>query len=288
MTFYERLASDTQVGEIAELYTIVKAGSVYYFTSHNEDVTHGGVTYYSRTIRRGGIKVQFSSIESTVAITAPIDGAFSIFVDAIPVSDVSLTIVMKILATGETQQIFMGKLTQYSISGYKCTASFRNRGGTLLREPVPKMRFQGPCNNALYDANCGLAKSQYKVGGLIVYTTSERSELSSREVVVGDAFTDGFGEVVTDKQDVYFVGGIAYYNGHYRDISGAASYEGGLYLKITLQYAFPDDIQTAGNTLSLWPGCNKLISHCIGRFNNRNHFAGFPYITSVKGMESSC
>jgi len=281
MNFYERLASDTQIGNIAELYEMSKSGVTYYYTSHNENVVHDGITYYSKVIQRGNIESQFSSMAVSCRVSGPTDEAFSIFVDRVPVSDVRLTITAKILDTGETQQLFYGTLREYSIADYKCSASFQNRGATLVKEAVPKTRYQGPCNNALFDVNCTLSANDYRLGGSIVYTSDELPDLEPRQLVLSDGFADSFGETLTDKPDAYLIGGTVMFNGHYRDISGAGLYAGGN-IKITMQYAFPEGTIEVGTLLYLWPGCNKSVNHCSSRFNNVVHFSGFPYMPNFE------
>jgi len=281
MTFYERLAADNQIGNIAELYQLSKSGVTYYLTSHNEDVVHDGRTYYSRVIQRGDISSQFSSMAVTCRVSGNIDEAFSIFVDRVPVSDVRLIITAKILDTGEAQQIFKGTLKNYSIADYKCSASFQNRGATLVKEVVPKTRYQGPCNNALFDANCSLSPNDYRLGATVVYTSDEVPDLETREIVVTTGTADSFGENVLDKPDAYFIGGTAMFNGHYRDISGSFPYAGAN-IKLRLQYAFPEDVISVGTLLYVWPGCNKSVSHCSSRFNNIVHFGGFPYMPNFE------
>lgn len=286
MNFYERLAADNQVGNIAELYQLAKSGVTYYYTSHNEDVVHDDITYYSRVIQRGDIASQFSSMAVTCKISGSIEGAFSIFVDSVPVSDVRLTITAKILATGETQQIFKGQLVTYSIAGYKCSASFQNRGATLVKEVVPKTRYQGPCNNALFDANCSLAPNDYRLTASVIYTSDDQADLSLREIVVDDGAPDSFGENVTDKPDAYFIAGTVMFNGHYRDISGSVAYGATGYIKLLLQYPFPEGVIEAGTAIYVWPGCNKSVSHCASRFNNMLHYSGFPYMPNVQPSSS--
>jgi len=202
------------------------------------------------------------------------------------VSDVDITITGYILLTGESQLYFAGRLSTFSIANYRCTATFNNRGATMMQESVPKMRYQGPCNNALFDPNCHLSSSQYRLGVRVSLTSNEESTLEEREVVVSAYYNDGFGESLLAKPDAYFIGGTAYINGHYRDISGAGAYPGG-YIQLTLQYSFPEATAIIGSVLALWPGCNKSIEHCIGRFNNLYHFAGFPYIPSFSNTEAS-
>lgn len=281
MNFYERLASDNQIGNIAELYELSKAGVTYYYTSHNEDVVHDGITYYSKVIQRGDIASQFSSMAVSCRVSGPIDEAFSIFVDRIPVSDVRVTITAKILGTGETQQIFKGTLRDYSIADSKCSASFQNRGAALSKEAVPKTRYQGPCNNALFDQNCQLSPNDFRVGGTVDETSETLSTLSSRELVLSNGFPDSFGEHLLDKPDAYLIAGTVMFNGHYRDISGAEAYSG-TQIKVLLQYALPEETVEVGTVLYLWPGCNKSVNHCAARFNNITRFAGFPYMPNFE------
>jgi len=38
------------------------------------------------------------------------------------------------------------------------------------------------------------------------------------------------------------------------------------------------NIPIAGDTYTLYAGCDKLQATCSGKFNNLVHFRGFPYI----------
>ena len=50
---------------------------------------------------------------------------------------------------------------------------------------------------------------------------------------------------------------------------------------VTLQWPFPNDLE-AGDTYSIYPGCDKTAETCRDKFDNAENFRGYIYIPKVE------
>lgn len=129
----------------------------------------------------------------------------------------------------------------------------------------PRNVFQPGCVHNLYDSGCTVSRSAKAVTGTVASGTSTATLiLASLSQATG-----------------YFDLGYIVFNGNIT--SGLASL-GSLTVKswvsgtgITLAYPLPET-PVAGDTFTIYPGCDKQQSTCSSKFSNLVNFRGFPYI----------
>jgi uncharacterized phage protein (TIGR02218 family) len=133
-----------------------------------------------------------------------------------------------------------------------------------LRQPWPPNVYQSSCRHSLFNGNCALDRTVFRQARtLAAGSTPSTLVVSSAATAIGIdplPFTQGY---------VTFTSGD----------------NGGLTFTIREQLSatqFQLDAPTfapvaAGQTLYLYPGCNKLMSTCSGKYNNLIHFGGQPY-----------
>lgn len=162
--------------------------------------------------------------------------------------------------TGALQQ-FSGRVNDVSIGRFEVTLAVQS-DLELLNTKVPRNLFQPGCVNTVYDGACGKNRTSLTVTNAV--TSSPAPTRSVFDTTLGQA-TGYF-----DLGVVAFTSGAN--AGISRTIKSFAS--GGL---ITTIAPFPF-APAAGDTISVYPGCDKTMATCNSRFSNLSRYRGFPFI----------
>lgn len=129
----------------------------------------------------------------------------------------------------------------------------------LLDTQMPRNLFMPGCQNTLFDAGCALAKANWAIAGSV----GGGSTTSQINAALGQA--DGY----FSQGHVQFTSGAN--NGATRMVK---AYQGGSFSLVYPLLEAP----VAGDTFTIYPGCDGQQNTCSGRFNNLSHFRGQPYI----------
>ena len=129
----------------------------------------------------------------------------------------------------------------------------------LLNIQMPKNLYQPPCNHTLYDAGCGLSKAAFTVTG----TTNAGATKSA--IPNGLTQADGY----------FALGSLTYTSGVNSGISRTVKdYTTG---NVSLAYPLPN-APAAGDTFTIYPGCDLMQATCTNKFGNVVNFKGFPFV----------
>lgn len=129
----------------------------------------------------------------------------------------------------------------------------------LLSQPFPRNVYQSTCLHTVYDAGCALAKTAFTATGTVTGTPTTTSIASALAQAAG----------YFDQGVLTFTSGPN--NGLKRTVK---SFSGGAFT-----FANPLPVApVAGNTFSVFAGCDKTKSTCNAKFSNLGRFRGFPYI----------
>lgn len=131
----------------------------------------------------------------------------------------------------------------------------------LLNIDMPRNVYQGPCLHSLYGPGCTVNRAEYTESGTV--TGGNRNVIQFSMM----AFPDGY----FDQGVVIFSSGPL--AGTRRTIRSHTS--AGIEVSLPWPVA-----PLAGQTFTLYPGCNKTMDTCIAKFDNLSHFKGFPFIPS--------
>ena len=153
------------------------------------------------------------------------------------------------------KNIFKGELKTYSLSDGVLSAVFETIA-QVIDNDICRVRLQGPCNNTLFDATCGLVALTYRVSATGITKSTDGKTLTSAS----------FGT----KPDNYFAGGTLVSGYQERIIT---SHVGNV---ITINRA----ISGLGTTAYVYPGCDKSGNTCVTKFlaSNIANFTGMPFI----------
>lgn len=136
----------------------------------------------------------------------------------------------------------------------------------LLNQPMPRNLYQAGCLNTLYDSACTLNKASFAVSGSV---TSGSSNYQIKATIAHASGYFNLGSMV-------FTSGVN--NGVSRSVKTWVSGSPGT---ISLSEPFPQN-PSAGDTFTIYPGCDKTQSTCTNTFSNFANFRGFPYIPSAE------
>lgn len=131
----------------------------------------------------------------------------------------------------------------------------------LLNAKLPRNIYTAGCRHQLYGDNCGLVKSAYS-------TTMTAGVCTTSLINTTSGAATGF----------YDQGTLAFLSGDLTGITRTIKHftNGGQFELIQPLPSAP----ASGDTFKAYPGCDKNLATCSGKFNNVNRFGGHPYIPS--------
>jgi uncharacterized phage protein (TIGR02218 family) len=282
---FRTMLRSSQALMVADLYTLtLLSGTVLRYTDAPQDLTVNGNTYlaagegntvpgFQRGPIRLAIGLQVESLEvdilydSETRIQGLTPGAFANaggFDGARVQVDKFLTPSLTD-ATRGTVNLFTGVVSDVSAGSGKVNLNVSS-DLVYLNAAFPKNYFLPQCNHALFDAGCGLLKSSFAVSGTVdsgTVTSITDAALTQASgyfalgyVVITSGVNAGLTRMVRD-----FGGGV-----------------------LTLLYPLPDGC-AAGDTYTVYPGCDKTQATCRDKFGNLTRFRGFPYVPTPEVIE---
>jgi uncharacterized phage protein (TIGR02218 family) len=154
--------------------------------------------------------------------------------------------------------LFLGRVAEIEVGRTAATIK-ANTPLELLNLQWPWRLFQAGCSRTLYDAGCTLAKADFGQG----YTVTGGSTLQVLQTDYNQA--DGTASLGTV---TFASGSLAGKSYNIQSQTGGA---------FTMTVPLPS-LPTAGDSITVYPGCDKTTGTCQTKFNNLQHFAGFPYV----------
>lgn len=158
--------------------------------------------------------------------------------------------------------LFTGRVGEVNPAG-RSMASFNCPSAIeLLNINLPRNLYQPGCLNTLFDTACTLLAGDFDVAG----TAASGSTVTVVNATLGQA-TGYF-----DLGKIVFTSGAN--NGLVRMVK---SYTAGSPGTLSLLYPLPS-APLAGDSFTVYPGCDKLKTTCDAKFNNLANFRGMPYV----------
>ena len=258
---------------MADLYTFTLAnGVVYRFTSADIPVTSGGDVFTpTALLKRTGTQCRIGISVDNLTITAT--GSASFLLGGVNFSAAAVrgdfdraTVLLERAWFTDWATAPVGVLNQFqgNVSDVECdrmevriaVKSSLERFNILM----PRRVYQAGCPNALYDHSCGLVKSAYGAAGSIVAGST-----NLRPITTITATPPGWATLGT----LEFTSGQN--AGQKRTVKANV---GGIF-ELVSKLPFTPQI---GDTLVAYPGCDKTLGTCVGKFNNSARYRGQPYI----------
>lgn len=132
----------------------------------------------------------------------------------------------------------------------------------LLAQPFPHNVYQSTCMHTVYDAGCAVAKAGFTATGTVA--ASPAPTLTSFKT--GNAQAAGY----FDQGVITFTSGA---NAGLKRTVKSYDPTTGFTFVLPLPVA-----PSAGDTISVFAGCDKTLATCRAKFNNAGRFRGFPWV----------
>jgi uncharacterized phage protein (TIGR02218 family) len=262
----------TRQFKMADLFTVTLAsGAVYRYTTADISVTSGGQLFQSTAlIQRSGTKTSAGiEVDSlTLTVSAEID----VQVNGVPF----MAAAFRGDFDGASVQLERAFFTEWALSPVGTLILFKGRvadvdgdrlGITIevksdlerFNIMMPRRVYQPGCSNALFDYSCGIARSSYVLAGVV------QAGSTALRVITNLSLATGWSSLGT----LEFQTGVN--AGQKRTVKYS---QGGTFDLVNRLLAVP----AAGDTVHVYPGCDKTLNTCASKFANTIRFRGQPYI----------
>lgn len=258
----------------ADLFTLTQINTnVIYLTTADVVVTSNGITYNPYGVQISGLRYRITAgmdaDEQMVVIAAQrtdlLDGLP--FLDAVRSGSLDGAKIKRARAYMEVWGQVVGEVTLFT--GY--VSSIRSITRTqaevtvksnmaLLDLQMPRRQWQSACVHTLFDANCGLSKSNFTHDG-VVGTSSTNTVINWSGATSGNYW----------QGTILFTSGAN--AGHRRTIKNSTGQS------VVLSYPLPQ-VPQSGDTFAASWGCDKTLETCKNRFDNTRHNTSMPFIPS--------
>ncbi len=256
-----------ELSTLATLVKITRKDSVVLgFTTTDKDVVVSGVTY------KADGAFQASAIQARAELSTDNLDIIGLL-DSASISDADLRAGLYDHAridvyacnwadvTQGVMQLRRGWLGEIKLVGGKYQAELRGLHD-LLQRPFGKI-YSPECRHTLGDASCKINLAAYTVSG------------SASSVTDFARFTDA---TRSEADNIFNYGLLTWVTGANTGLS--MEVKSFIAKQFTLWLPMPNAI-AAGDTYSVYKGCDKRFATCQSVFNNAANFGGFPYLPGV-------
>lgn len=259
---YTNLELSTESGEPVELFEFRQGTNFWRYTTAPVEVIKTNQVYTPEYIKRDAVKQTDDTSKGGIKLTFPRTNKLAkSFLSVAPEGVTTLTIWRGHFSDSVEDYVayWKGRVLKVSAGGseisIECESVF-----TSLKRPGLRARYERSCRHGLYSKMCGVSMSSFKVTDTVISIDATEMEFN-----ISDAGL---------QPDGTFTGGIiTNMDGERRLITSHSS--------TTIRISRPFPISLAGKQVDLYPGCDKLKSTCISKFNNLNNFGGFPFIPYI-------
>lgn len=250
----------TQDGRPIALYLLEWGETRWAYTSADRDITYGGIDYLARAVSDNGM-VQGGSSANDFTMDCPANlPIVDLFRGTPPTETIWFTVRRKHLAEADAPIYWNGTVTNVKRRGFAnaqvigkpLTASFKRTGLRLC--------WTRECPHFLYDPGCKVDPEDYRVDATITALTGNTVTVSA----------------VGGKPDAWFDGGYVKWEINDDGTIERRMIETHIGLVLTM-FGLTDGMEI-GDTLSLYPGCDRTPGTCQSKFSNIANYGGFDFM----------
>ncbi|MBU2249211.1 MAG: DUF2163 domain-containing protein [Gammaproteobacteria bacterium] len=267
-----------QQAPTAELYTFNYCGSSYRYTSHQQSLkNNAGFEYIAVPIKRSKFQIEENAPISNMTISIVFNG--TIFESLRNTNNMPIDMyISKCLLSNidDSYKIFAGRIINIQYLRQECCLDVVS-GGYELERKIPTVYVQEKCNNMLFDPTCSLNKTNYEIQARITNTTVYLQSDYGRScgIELQNYVNDSFGNGITDHIYTYFIGGYIKNNNEYADILFCEPWNAPSLFRTRWH---PGSNFNVGETVSVFPACDRTPTTCKNTFDNLKNFVGMPYL----------
>lgn len=267
---FEDYEYTTESGEPFFLYDFIRGTWSDYIASRATELrVSDSQIYRPVAISHGKIRQGEDIRKDTITITIPRgDSLTAEFINIAPEQSTAVTIrkMHRGMDFADAVVAWKGRVVAGEPKGQKFELSCESVY-TAMRRIGLRLRCELICQHALYDEECRANQPDYRVDDDISSMTSATQlEMNT----IGSSYDDG-----------WFSGGILDYGGDSRFV---VSHSGN-----TIVISRPLPGLSAGDTVALYPGCDRTLATCKDKFDNKLNHLGFlwfpeqnPFQVSIK------
>lgn len=163
-----------------------------------------------------------------------------------------------------TVNVFYGRVAEIDF-GRSAVVVNMNDPRELLDVQMPRNLYSAQCRYTLFDAGCTLNRDDFDSSALITGVPG-LEVLTTSVVAADDYFSLGYALFTSGR------------NAGLTQMIRQSTAENGM---ISLIAPMPFSVQV-GDALTLYPGCDKLLTTCGNKFANADNFGGFPFIPAAE------
>lgn len=258
----------TQDAAPIELFRFVGTYQTYFRTSHPSNIVNSESTWTAASVRRSDVEEGTQedddiAIDIEIAITDPIVADYVINV---PPPNLALQI-LRVHPTNldDSLLLFDGEVVSWSIKGRVAKARVPALFSYIFNKPLPRIKYQAPCNHVLGDARCGVDMTAVENSQDTTIATINENVIT----VAASTFPDGEcigGRMIAASEQRMIVNNVGN--------------------TITIASPFSPNVAIS-DAVTIRRGCDHALNgDCINRFNNAENFGGFAYVPTSNPFNS--
>ena len=254
---YSAIESSIENGSVIELYEFIQGLSKYRYCSTESAVEYQSTIYKPFAGSRESIKQTTDVLKDSISFNFPRSDEFaSQYLGFAPDDLVTVTIYRghSTDTSSEFAVYWKGRVIGAKASGndvvVDCESVF-----TSIKRPGLRARFEYNCRHSLYLTGCNVNRELYKIACPIISISGVTISIQGG-TNLGSGYLAG-GMLITSSGIARFI----------------TSHSGDF---ITI--ARPIVELLGGDIVSVYPGCDHLMSTCNSKFSNIDNFGGFPWV----------
>jgi hypothetical protein len=230
---------------VTELFEFNIDGQFYRYTNKVLSTIFNGNTYSPAIVSRGALQITDNVLKNSLNVKLPRTNDFArLLLNNFPETIVLFTLYRNGLV------YFQGQVLNASGSGLFIELEIASTYTKTTRPGITD-KIQLTCRHVLYGTNCTVIKDTFGVAATISSVDSKGTGLTM---------------VAISQPDNYFLNGELLYGTQRRSILKQV----GTAIRISSGFNI-----TPSGAVTLYPGCDRKESTCLGKFNNLVNFGGF-------------
>ena len=262
--------TSVRLGQPVELYEFRYGddpAEVIRMTSADENITVGIDTYLAVPLERDSFTDDGNPDDgNALNLTLPRNNALADLYRISP-PDKAVTVKIKAMHRNDPDQqltaVWSGRIVGVSWEFPRMKVGCE-RISTSLKRTGLRARYQRQCRHVHYGSGCRLDRASYETAGTVDAIVGK----TVLTIAPAAGFANG-----------YFNGGIVEHNGQLRLIVGHTG--------DTVSINRPLNDLSIGDTIHIYPGCDRSASTCAAKFNNLPNYGGFDFIPGKGPFEGS-
>lgn len=164
---FDSIEKSQAAGEPYELYLFQTEGSLFQYTSADEDIVYLGQTYRSSTIHRDELEETNEVVSGELKVyVAASDPLAALFIPYLPPTPVTLTIFGGHFGDSDVVVLFAGSVASANFTQDDTELVCRSDKYILQRQ-IPKQLYQSPCAHVFGDVGCTIDLALFTFDGVI-------------------------------------------------------------------------------------------------------------------------